>query len=453
MNNMTEGIIKFQPYEIFNIDNQKYLFDGSSASIYKIDSIVLEILGYEGKTIEEIYDIFKDKIDEQVYRDTLDKMMKSSFVVGNESVDEVQDRPYLKGVTLMLVQSCNLACQYCFGSEGEYFDKGIMQEKVALDTIDYLIEKSGNENNLQITFFGGEPLLCFELIECIVSYCKSKENTTHKKFSYSMTTNGTLLNDQINKFIIENRIGTMISIDGNAEQQNAKRYYKMGKGCYDEVIEKTAPLREKGYLSARATITDTNLVLVEVFEHLHSLGFRSIPMAPAYNLMTDDDYRVYVDKLYELCNMFKRYLKTDIVKAKKLRILWKAIKRIHKGAIQFTACGAGINGVAVDIHGNLYPCHRFVSNKEYIIGNIYKSNDKRKKFAEEANIKSHPKCDKCYLRLLCGGGCTYENYIEKGSTLDIFEKQCNETKVIYNNMIELYLSLSEKEKKDIFEVE
>lgn len=350
----------------------------------------------------------------------------------------------------MLIQACNLACKYCFGSEGEYADKGVMSKQVAFDSIDYIIEHSGNIQELHITFFGGEPLLCFELIKQIVEYCKNKELVSGKKFKYSMTTNGTLLNDEINQFIIKNRIGTMISIDGDCEQQNAKRYYKNGNGCYDEVIEKTAYLREIGHLTARATITESNLELKKVFEHLNSLGFESIPMAPAYNLLTDEEHGVYIKELNILCDYFGKLLRTDVNKAKKIKILWKAIKRIHSGAKQYTACGAGVHGVAVDIHGNLFPCHRFVSNKEFILGNIHSKEDARKDFANDINIESIDACKNCYLRLLCGGGCSYENYVEAGSVHSVYKRQCEETQVIYNNVIAIYLTLSEDEKKEIF---
>lgn len=433
-------IVLFHPFKVFTIKDQSYLFDGSSASIYKIDNTVLKILECQFKTVKETYDMVCTEIDEQIFWDTFNKMVKSGFVVNEEIISAENEIPCIKGVTLMLIQSCNLACQYCFGSEGEYADRGKMHENVAIDTINYLIEKSGDAKELYITFFGGEPLLCFNLVKKIVEYCKDKEKTIGKKFTYNMTTNGTLLNDEINEFIIQNKIGTMISIDGNRNQQDAKRYYKNGAGCYDEVIEKTQFLREKNYLSARATITSSNIEIKEVFEHLYSLGFRNIPMAPAYNLFTEPEYSLYFAELKKLCDYFGMLLKKDIRKAKTIKILWKALKRIHIGAKQYTACGAGINGVAVDIHGNMYPCHRFVSNKEYILGNIYDDIDKRKQFADEVRVDNFEECKNCYLRLLCGGGCSYENYVETGSTQKIFEKQCLETKTIYSNIIPIYLS-------------
>lgn len=446
-----KDIVLFQPYKIFAIKEQSYLFDGSSASIYKIDNTVLKILECQFKTIKETYDVVCKEIDEQIFWDTFDKMVRSGFIVNEMILSSENKIPCIKGVTLMLIQACNLACQYCFGSEGEYADRGKMHENVAIDAINYLIENSGDAKELSITFFGGEPLLCFDMIKKVVRYCKDKEKSIGKKFTYNMTTNGTLLNDEINEFIIQNKIGTMISIDGNRNQQNAKRYYKNGAGCYDEVIEKTQFLRERNCLSARATITSSNIKLKEVFEHLYSLGFISIPMAPAYNLFTETEYNSYFAELKKLCDYFGMLLKKDIGKAKTIRILWKALRRIHTGARQYTACGAGINGVAVDIHGNMYPCHRFVSNKEYILGNIYDNIDKRKQFADEVRVDNFEECKNCYLRLLCGGGCSYENYVEMGSTQKIFEKQCLETKTIYSNIISIYLSLSDEEKKNIFD--
>lgn len=265
-----------------------------------------------------------------------------------------------------------------------------------------------------------------------------------------MTTNGVLLNEEINNFIIQNKIGTMISIDGNKEQHNANRFDKMGRGSYDEVIDKTNTLRKRGYLSARATITATNINLKSVFEHLNAEGFSNIAMAPAYNLMSDEDFERYIVELEKLCDYFEELLKRDIKKAKKIKILWKAFKRIHGGGCQNTACGAGVNGVAVDIHGNLFPCHRFVSNKEYILGNIYDTEDDREQFIEECDIENHEECKNCYLRLLCSGGCPYENYIETGNIKNIYKRQCIECKTIYSKLIHIYLRLDKNQKEEIF---
>lgn len=442
-----EGL-KYQVYKVFNEDGQLYLFDGGSASIYKIDEQVVNLLNQEGKSIQVACENVKNEMSREKFEQLLDSFKECGFLI--EGNKKTKKSSTIKGITLMLIQACNLACRYCFGSEGEYADRGKMTEKIALDAIDYLIKASGDEKRLYVTFFGGEPLLCFDVIKKVVAYCKEYEESTGKKFFYNMTTNGTLLNEEVNNFIIQNKIGTMISIDGNKEQHNANRFDKAGKGSYDEVIDKTSTLRNEGYLSARATITATNINLKSVFEHLNDEGFSGIPMAPAYNLMSEEDFEKYTVELEKLCDYFEELIKQDVNKAKKIKILWKAFKRIHRGGCQDTACGAGINGVAIDIHGNLFPCHRFVSNKEYILGNIYENSDKRSQFISECDISQHEKCNCCYLRLLCSGGCPYENYIETGNIRNIYERQCMECKIIYSKLIHSYLRLSDKQKENIF---
>ncbi|ONI45313.1 hypothetical protein AN641_00565 [Candidatus Epulonipiscioides gigas] len=442
----------FQPYKIFNTNSQTYLFDSSSASLYKIDNIALSLLKSEGQDLDKVYEKLGNEIDECVLKDTINKMKSCRFIIDNEDEIVANDNIVLtiKCITLILVQACNLACGYCYAQEGEYADKGIMSKEVALNAIDYLLENSGDRQDLYITFFGGEPLLCFELIKEIVAYCKSKEKTSGKNFKYNMTTNGTLLTNEISQFIIKNKISTMISIDGDIEQHDSKRYYKNGNGCYNEIIEKTTYLREQKYLSARATISDSNLELKKIFEHLAVLDFKSIPMAPAYNLLTDNEHKLYVKELNNLCNYFENLLKSDITKAKKLRILWKVITNIHNGSIRYTACGAGINGIAIDINGNFYPCHRFVSNKEYIIGNLYQAQNSIEEFANNVHIDNIQSCRKCYLRLICAGSCSHENYTATGSIHNVYKRQCIETKVIYNNIIMIYLRLTDSEKTEIF---
>lgn len=449
--NIENVILDFQPYELFSSNNQLYLFDGGNVSLYKIDNTILKILEQKDKTGKDAYNAVREYTDEKSYWNTLYKMKKNGFIKDTKKLYTAEEVPNIKGVTLMLIQACNLACEYCFGAEGEYADRGKMQDKVSIDAIKYLVDNSGETSEINVTFFGGEPLLCFELIRKVVEYCKLQEQKYNKKFSYNMTTNGTLLNDEINEFIIKNKISTMISIDGDHEQQDAKRYYKSGEGCYNEVIEKTKTLREKRYLSARATITSTNMDMRRVFNHLSSLGFNSIPMSPAYNLLSEAEHKQYLIELKNLCEYFYTLIKKNkIEQARKLRILWKALKRVHVGAGQYTACGAGINGVAIDIHGNIYPCHRFVSNKEYILGTIYEGMLKREEYIGKINLENHSNCQNCYLRLLCGGGCSYENYIETGDIKNIFERQCLETKTIYSNIIQIYISLSEDDKRRIF---
>ncbi|MBA4687348.1 MAG: SPASM domain-containing protein [Candidatus Galacturonibacter soehngenii] len=452
---LRDTILKFQPYKIFRENSCTFLFDGGNVALYKIDNQTENILRQEGHVASYINNSSNEESDsEDYYWETLYKMKENGFLKVAEEVTKSQDIPQLQGITLMLIQSCNLACDYCFGSEGEYADRGRMKEKIATDAIDYLIENSGNNKNLAITFFGGEPLLCFELIQKVVHYCKTKECVSDKKFSYNMTTNGTLLTDKINQFIIDNKISVMISIDGDKKQQNAKRHYKSGKGCYDEVIEKTTDLRKRRFLSARATITESNIEMKEVFQHLESLGFNSIPMAPANNLLSNEDHDKYLIELKSLANYFERLIENnEIEKAKKLRILWKALKRVHKGSGQSIACGAGVNGVAIDIHGNLYPCHRFVANKEYILGSIYKKEDKRKEYINEVRLEQHKQCKNCWLRLLCSGGCPNENYVATGSTQEVFTRECSAIKELYSNIIKIYISLSDDKKNLIFNEE
>lgn len=220
-------IIQFYPYKEFHIDGKDYLYTINASGLFEIDLITKEILKCNGLTVEEAYQKLEGKIPQDKVDNLLLDMLQAKFLKGektNAKSFQLEVNEKISALVLMIVQECNLRCIYCYGDCGEYENKGIMSKETAFDSVDYLIENS-DEDDIFITFFGGEPLLNFKLIKEVVDYCKYKESKSKKKFKYSITTNGTLINEEIEKFLKDNQFVIQISIDGKRDKHNANRYY------------------------------------------------------------------------------------------------------------------------------------------------------------------------------------------------------------------------------------
>lgn len=447
-------VIRFYPYKEFSINGKSYLYTINASGLFEIDRKTKEILKCEGLTIDEACRKIHDKIRREEVLNILTDMLQANFLVNSkeqaDSIIEEIDKK-ISAIILMIVQECNLRCVYCYGNGGEYENKGMMTRQTAFESVDFLIRNS-DEKELFITFFGGEPLLNFKLIKEVVEYCKLKEKETGKTFRYSITTNGTLINEEIEEFLKKNKFVIQISIDGKKDKHNANRYDINGIGSYDTVIEKTKNLRKESIVSARATVSSNNMGYVEIFEHLVSLGFRVVPIAIAKNMLKDSDY----DKLY---NEYERYIyhfesliqAGNFVKAKKMIDLFSAIEKIEYGSERYLGCGVARNMYAVDIDGRLYPCHRFVANKEYSLGDIKSGVSKnRSEFIRNLLIGNHDQCKTCWAQNLCLGGCPNENLLETGSINKASERNCILTKLMYEKLIEVYVKLTEQQKSKLF---
>lgn len=233
-----DTVIKFADYKIFENDNRKYIYCVIDNKIFEIDDKTLGLLNQDGKTYEET----KNNLSSLFSEDELDELINSMHELGlieNETHNFKNNLDQMPGnitsLILLVAQDCNLRCSYCYADEGKYYNSGKMDVNTAKKSVDFLIEKSASEK-IGICFFGGEPLLNFELIKEVVGYCYKKEKETGKKFGFSMTTNGTLINNEIEEFIIKNHISIQISIDGDKKTHDANRYYNGKLGSYETVF-------------------------------------------------------------------------------------------------------------------------------------------------------------------------------------------------------------------------
>lgn len=445
-----ERVIKFTPHKVFEFNDKKYLYTTNNSGVYEVDENIVDILKQDGNDVKSIYEELSKNIDTEAVDSILSNMETLNLIRNqqNENItkslnDEDCD---MVGITLMLCQDCNMRCSYCYAGDGEYSNKGYMDFDTAKKGIDFLVENS-SKDNVSVCLFGGEPLLNFKLFKEIVEYCKSIEDEVNKKFSFTTTINGTLLNENIEKYLVDNKISVQISIDGDEKTQNANRYFENKISSYDRVVKKTKSMREKGLLAARATITKENLNMIEVFDHLYDLNFRSIPFAPAHNLLTKDDY-IDIEKSYiDLINYYEELIKDgSYKKANTMTIIKSFISKIHNGGKRSIPCGVGQNTCAVDINGDIYPCHRFVSDTEHKIGNLNDGFKNRLDLINKFVIDEKVECLDCWAKNLCIGGCPNESVNNTENAQEI----CHVTKIIFENLMRVYVNLTEDEKKYIF---
>lgn len=449
-------MIKYNSYRIFqNKIGEQYLYLVDNNSIFALDDKAEKMLSLDDLEYDEAYEKLSNVMPKNLFQELYENMKNVGLIVGDKSegkkeVDEKEFSPM--GVTLMIVQECNLRCTYCYGEGGEYQDKGKMSLEVAKKSIDFLAVNS-NQKELLVCFLGGEPLMNFSLIQDVVEYCEKYEEKKQVHFKYTLTTNGTIWNDSIEKFFREKHFTVQISVDGNKEVHNCNRFYANGSGSFDIMEKNTRNMRNERLMSGRATITATNIDLVDNFKTLNEMNFKSIPMAPAQNLLTDQDYETLIKENTRLTQYFLQLIKDgDYETAKKIRMLMSGLHKIHKsGRVRNIPCGVGSTAFAVDINGEIYPCHRFVANKEYSMGNVLHDAEIRSaSFLEEISIEKHDDCVTCWAKNLCAGACPNENFVNTGSTQKSNIKNCNFTQAMFDDLIRVYLELTAENKKRLF---
>ena len=263
-----------------------------------------------------------------------------------------------------------------------------------------------------------------------------------------MTTNGTLIKPKIQAFIEKNRIRLQISIDGDKITHDSNRYFATKEGCHDILMERTKELRGKNVLDARATITRTNFDITNIFKYLNNNGFNNIAISPAFNLLTDDEYDLLADEYIKMFEYSEKALKNNnLNNAKSNKIFTQEIARIHNARTRKVGCGVGRNMYTIDIDGNIYPCQRFVNHKEFVIGNVNNNDDGQKKFLNQISVDQFDKCNSCWVKNLCSGGCVHTNYTSTGAMNIPYDKYCEYTKKIKSELMKIYLRMTENDLK------
>ena len=420
------------------------VLDVNSGSVHVVDDCVYDVLSCmnEGKNAEEAAEALSSKYAEQditeareEIQELTDNGMLFTKDIYENAIDQFSNRPtVVKALCLHIAHDCNLACRYCFAEEGEYHGRrALMSLEVGKKALDFLIANSGSRRNLEVDFFGGEPLMNWDVVKQLVEYGRSLEKSNNKKFRFTLTTNGILLNDEILEFVNKEMGNIVLSIDGRKEINDKMRPFRGGQGSYDIIVpkfQKVAESRDQMNYYVRGTFTHNNLDFSKDVLHLADLGFKQISVEPVVAQPTDD-YAIREEDLPILKEEYDK-LAVEMIKRKKEG---KAFNFFHfmidlQGgpcvAKRLSGCGSGTEYLAVTPWGDLYPCHQFVGNEKFLMGNVDTGvvrDDIRDEF-KCCNVYAKDKCKKCFAKFYCSGGCAANSYNFHGNINDAYDIGC-----------------------------
>ena len=340
----------------------------------------------------------------------------------------------VKALCLHVAHTCNLNCAYCFASQGKYSgERAVMSEEVGKRALDFLIENSGTRHNLEVDFFGGEPLMNFDIVKNLVAYAREREKETGKNFRFTLTTNGVLIDDDVIDFANREMSNVVLSLDGRKEIHDEFRVDYAGKGSFDKIVPKFQKLVEarggKDYYM-RGTFTHRNPDFVNDIRTMLDLGFDELSMEPVVcapddpAALNEKDLEVVMQQYEELASlMLERRRQGKPFTFYHYMIDLSGGPCIYK---RVSGCGSGTEYMAVTPWGDLYPCHQFVGDEKFKLGDIYNgvTNTALQNEFKQCNVYAHPECNDCWAKLYCSGGCAANAYHATGKITGINENGC-----------------------------
>ena len=340
----------------------------------------------------------------------------------------------VKALCLHVAHTCNLNCAYCFASQGKYHgDRAIMSFEVGKQAFDYLIKNSGTRRNLEVDFFGGEPLMNFDVVKQLVAYARQIEKEHNKNFRFTLTTNGMLIDDDVIDFANKEMSNVVLSLDGRKEIHDRYRVDYSGKGSWDRIVPKFQQLveaREGKNYYMRGTFTHRNPDFLNDIKQMLDLGFNELSMEPVVCApgdpaeLTEDDLPIVLDQYEKLAElMLERNKQGKPFTFYHYMIDLTGGPCIYK---RISGCGSGTEYMAVTPWGDLYPCHQFVGEEKYKLGNIYDGVTNKAAQCEfaECNVYARPECRDCWARLYCSGGCAANAFHSTGSVKGVYRAGC-----------------------------
>lgn len=425
----------------YNLNGKNIVLDINSGAVHVVDDIVYLILDYyKNNTLEEIITLIRDKYDEkdifESYNEikTLEEeglLYSEESSIGNIKYNEDN---IIKALCLHVAHDCNLRCNYCFASQGDFKgDRSLMTLDVGRKALEFLVENSGNRRNLEVDFFGGEPLMNFELVKELVRYGRKLEQKNNKHFRFTITTNGILLDDDKIDFINENMDNVVLSLDGRKEINDNMRRTISGEGSYDIIFPKFQKMvnkrGDKDYY-IRGTFTSYNLDFSKDILDFYNKGFKKTSVEPVVT-SPDKDYAIKEEDLGIILEEYERFSKDyiEIKKKDKDFLFFHFMIDLKQGPClvkRAVGCGAGSEYMAVTPQGDLYPCHQFVGDEKFKIGDVFKGieNTEIRKEFKKANVYNKSECRDCWARFYCSGGCHANAYNHHKDIMKPYEIGC-----------------------------
>jgi len=434
----------------YKLGGYNIVLDVCSGSVHVVDEVAYDIIGmFENNDKDTILTAMKEKYAgredispadlEECYAQVLSlKEAGKLFAVDTfESMaGKLKEKTagVVKALCLHVAHTCNLNCEYCFASQGKYHgERAIMSYEVGKQAFDYLIANSGTRRNLEVDFFGGEPLMNFDVVKQLVAYARSIEKEHNKNFRFTLTTNGMLIDDDMIDFVNRECSNVVLSLDGRKEIHDRYRVDYAGNGSWEKIVPKFQKLveaREGKNYYMRGTFTHANPDFLKDIQQMLDLGFRELSMEPVVcaagdpSELTEEDLPIVMEQYEKLAElMLHKDKEKDPFTFYHYMIDLTGGPCIYK---RISGCGSGTEYMAVTPWGDLYPCHQFVGEEKFKLGNIWDgvtNTEIQKEFAA-CNVYAHPECRDCWARLYCSGGCAANAYHATGSVTGVYEYGC-----------------------------
>ncbi len=430
----------------YKLNGYNIVIDVYSGSVHVVDEVAYDVISmFENNTEDEIVAAVTERFGitrDDAYECIADvKELKEAGKLFAE--DEYKDKAFdfknrnttVKALCLHIAHTCNLNCEYCFAAQGKYHGEGgaLMSYDVGKAALDFLVKNSGNHVNLEVDFFGGEPLMNFDVVKQLVSYARSIEKDAGKNFRFTLTTNGMLVDDDVIEFANRECHNVVMSLDGRREIHDSSRSDYRGVGSYDKIVPKFQKFAESrgdtGYY-IRGTFTHKNPDFTKDLFHMADLGFTQLSMEPVVSpagtkyALTDEDLPVILDQ-YEI--LAKEMLRRE-KEGKPITFYHYMLDLSHGPCIykRIAGCGSGTEYFAVTPTGELYPCHQFVGDEKYKMGDVWNgvTNDTLRDEFKLCNVYARRECDECWAKLYCSGGCAANAYHATGSIRGVYDYGC-----------------------------
>ena len=430
----------------YKLNGYDIVLDTASGSVHLVDDVAYDIIEmYKSRSADEICAEICAKYPDVTRSDVLEclddvaELERAHKLFTPDDYEQLAadykgSSHVIKALCLHVAHTCNLNCSYCFASQGKYHgERAIMSFEVGKRALDFLVENSGDRRNLEVDFFGGEPLMNWQVVKDLVAYARSIEKDAGKNFRFTLTTNGVLLDDEVTEFCNREMHNVVLSLDGRKEVNDRFRVDVAGNGSYERIVPNfqrfVAKRGDKSYYM-RGTYTHYNTDFTNDLFHMADLGFTELSMEPVVCApgdpcaLTEEDFPVLCEQ-YEILakDMLRRWREGKPITFYHYMVDLKHGPCIYK---RVTGCGSGTEYMAVTPWGELFPCHQFVGDPKYSLGNIWDgvTNTAVQDEFRACNAYSRPDCKDCWARLYCSGGCAANSYHATGSIGGVYEYGC-----------------------------
>ena len=431
----------------YQLGGYNIVLDICSGAVHIVDEIAYDIIArFETQSKERILkeigckysNVSKDELD-TCYAQVLE-LQKSGKLFSPDTFEPMAGKlkqktaGVVKALCLHIAHTCNLNCSYCFASQGKYHgERAMMSYEVGKQALDFLTENSGTRRNLEVDFFGGEPLMNFQVVKDLVAYARSIEKEKGKNFRFTLTTNGVLVDDDVIEWANRECSNVVLSLDGRKEIHDRFRVDYAGNGSWEKIVpkfQKFVKAREGKDYYMRGTFTHANPDFLKDIQQMLDLGFTELSMEPVVcaagdpSALTDEDLPIVMQQYEKLAELMRKHDQQGTpFTFYHYMIDLAGGPCIYK---RISGCGSGTEYMAVTPWGDLYPCHQFVGEERFKLGNIWDGVTNREIQSEFAacNVYAHPECRDCWARLYCSGGCAANAYHATGSVTGVYEYGC-----------------------------